>query len=124
MSETNASDSQASTPTSPTFSSTSSQTSSSKVYLTNGLKKKKKRRDLNGNVIPDRQNSEGSEYGLGDMDIEQNVYEGGYKSWEGALDLARLVLERGPRKDIDELSRVQSVIEVCLQFFSGYADAS
>jgi len=76
------------------------------------LKKKKKRRDLNGNIIPDRQNSEGSEYGLGDMDIEQNVYEGGYKSWEGALDLARLVLERGPRKDIDELSRVQSVIEV------------
>jgi len=112
MSETNASDSQALTPTSPTFSSASSQTSSPKVYLTNGLKKKKKRRDLNGNVIPDRQNSQGSEYGLGDMDIEQNVYEGGYKSWEGALDLARLVLERGPRKDIDELSRVQSVIEV------------
>lgn len=50
--------------------------------------------------------------GLGDADIEQDVYEGGFKSWEGALDLARLMLERGPRKDIDELSRVDSLVEV------------
>jgi len=49
---------------------------------------------------------------LGDSDIEQDVYEGGFKSWEGALDLARLLLERGPRKDIDELARVDSVVEV------------
>lgn len=49
---------------------------------------------------------------LGDSDIERDVYEGGFKSWEGALDLARLLLERGPRKDIDELARVDSVVEV------------
>lgn len=109
MAESNSSSD--STPASPTV-STSSKASSSpspKVYLTNGLKKKK-RKDLNGNRLV--QDSEGSEIGLGDVDIEQNVYEGGFKSWEGALDLARLVLERGPRKDIDELSRVQSVVEV------------
>lgn len=105
-------ESQPSEPTSPTL-STSSHSSSPKVYLTNGIKKKKKRRDLNGNPIVDRSNGEGSEIGLGDVDIEQNVYEGGFKSWEGAMDLARLVLERGPRKDIDELSRVESVVEVC-----------
>ena len=52
--------------------------------------------------------------GIGDSDIEQNVYEGGFKSWEGALDLARLVLQRGPRKDLDELARVSAVVEVCL----------
>ena len=50
--------------------------------------------------------------GLGDSDIQHNVYEGGYKSWEGAMDLAKFVLERGPRKDIDELSRVDGVVEV------------
>lgn len=105
-------ESQPTSPTSSTF-STSSQSSTPKVYLTNGIKKKKKRRDLNGNPIIDRSNGEGSEIGLGDVDIEQNVYEGGFKSWEGAMDLARLVLERGPRKDIDELSRVESVVEVC-----------
>jgi len=104
-------DAQSAAPSSPTLPS-SSTTSSPKVYLNNGITRKKKRRDLNGNKMADRQNSEGSEIGLGDVDIEQNVYEGGFKSWEGAVDLARLVLERGPRRDIDELSRVDSVIEV------------
>ena len=50
--------------------------------------------------------------GLGASDIETNVYEGGFKSWEGAMDLARLLLERGPRKDIDDLARVDGVVEV------------
>ena len=50
--------------------------------------------------------------GLGDSDIETDVYEGGYKSWEGAMDLARLLLERGPRKDIDDLAHVDGVIEL------------
>lgn len=50
--------------------------------------------------------------GLGDADISQNVYEGGFKSWEGAMDLARLLLERGPRKDIDDLERCDGVVEV------------
>jgi hypothetical protein len=111
MAESSSSNSQSAAPSSPTL-STSSTASSPKVYLNNGVAKKKKRRDLNGNKMADRQNSEGSEIGLGDVDIEQNVYEGGFKSWEGAVDLARLVLERGPRKDIDDLSRVDSVVEV------------
>ena len=111
MAESSSSDAQSTTPSSPTLSS-SSTTSSPKVYLNNGITKKKKRKDLNGNKMVDRQNSEGSEIGLGDVDIEQNVYEGGFKSWEGAMDLARLVLERGPRKDIDDLHRVDSVVEV------------
>lgn len=43
--------------------------------------------------------------GLGDSDIEQNVYEGGFKSWEGAMDLALLVMDREERTD--------HVVEVC-----------
>jgi len=54
--------------------------------------------------------------GLGDADISQDVYEGGFKSWEGAMDLARLVLERGPRKDIDDLERCEGVVEVSFFF--------
>lgn len=54
---------------------------------------------------------------LGDSDLEQNVYEGGFKQWEGAVDLARLLLERGPRKDIDDLARVDGVVEVCCVLF-------
>lgn len=45
-------------------------------------------------------------------DIRTNVYEGGFKSWECSIDLARLLLDRGPRKDIDDLCRVDHVIEV------------
>lgn len=52
------------------------------------------------------------ESGLGASDIETHVYEGGFKSWEGALDLARLLLERGPRRDLDEMSRVGAVVEM------------
>lgn len=79
--------------------------------LSHEVKKKRKKKDLNGNPLP-RGPQPGDEIGLGDSDIESNVYEGGFKSWEGATDLARLVLERGPRKDIDELARVNSIIEV------------
>lgn len=61
--------------------------------------------------------------GLGDADISQNVYEGGFKSWEGAMDLARLLLERGPRKDIDDLERCDGVIEVCFSFFASFRAA-
>lgn len=49
---------------------------------------------------------------LSDSDITTSVYEGGFKSWEGAHDLARLVLERGPRKDLDDLARVDHVVEL------------
>ena len=56
-----------------------------------------------------------SDAGLNDTDIQTNVYEGGFKSWECSTDLAKLLLDRGPRKDIDDLCRVDQVIEVrCL----------
>ncbi len=45
-------------------------------------------------------------------DLRTNVYEGGFKSWECSFDLARLLLDRGPRKDLDDLCRVDHVIEV------------
>lgn len=47
-------------------------------------------------------------------DIKAGVYEGGFKTWECSVDLASLLLDRGPRKDIDELVRCDSVIEVRL----------
>jgi protein-histidine N-methyltransferase len=50
---------------------------------------------------------------LGKSDIQTNVYEGGFKSWECSLDLAKFMLERGPRKDLDDLCRVAAVVEVC-----------
>ena len=50
--------------------------------------------------------------GLGDSDIKTNVYEGGYKSWECSIDLAGVLMDRGPRKDLDDLCRVNHVIEV------------
>ena len=48
-------------------------------------------------------------------DLRSGVYEGGFKTWESAQDLANLLLDRGPRKDIDELIRCDQIIEVCLQ---------
>lgn len=47
-------------------------------------------------------------------DIRTGVYEGGFKTWECSLDLASLLLDRGPRKDIDELVRCDQVVEVCI----------
>jgi protein-histidine N-methyltransferase len=54
---------------------------------------------------------------IGDSDIRTNVYEGGFKSWECSFDLAKLLLDRGPRKDLDDLCRVDHVVEVCCYFF-------
>jgi protein-histidine N-methyltransferase len=45
-------------------------------------------------------------------DLSSGIYEGGFKTWECAVDLASLLLDRGPRKDIDELIRCDQVIEV------------
>jgi len=45
-------------------------------------------------------------------DLRTGVYEGGFKTWECSIDLSSLLLDRGPRKDIDELARVDSVIEL------------
>jgi hypothetical protein len=50
--------------------------------------------------------------GLDSSDIRANIYEGGFKSWECAFDLAKLLLDRGPRKDLDDLCRVNHVVEV------------
>lgn len=57
---------------------------------------------------------------LDDADIRTNVYEGGYKSWECSIDLAKLLLDRGPRKDLDDLCRVDHVVEVCLSLSSPF----
>ncbi|KAF2676998.1 hypothetical protein K458DRAFT_396431 [Lentithecium fluviatile CBS 122367] len=50
--------------------------------------------------------------GLDDADVKTNVYEGGYKTWECSIDLVRYLLDRGPRKDLDDLVRVNHVIEM------------
>lgn len=50
--------------------------------------------------------------GLDESDIRTNIYEGGFKTWECSVDLAKLLLDRGPRKDLDDLCRVDHVIEV------------
>jgi len=49
---------------------------------------------------------------LSNSDIRTNIYEGGFKTWECSVDLSSLLLDRGPRKDIDELARVDNVIEL------------
>ncbi|KAF2737169.1 hypothetical protein EJ04DRAFT_461701, partial [Polyplosphaeria fusca] len=50
--------------------------------------------------------------GLSTSDLQTHVYEGGYKTWECAHDLIRFLLDRGPRKDLDDLVRVQHVVEM------------
>lgn len=50
--------------------------------------------------------------GLDTTDLSPNVYEGGYKTWECSLDLVKYLLDRGPRKDLDDLHRVDHVIEM------------
>jgi hypothetical protein len=49
-----------------------------------------------------------------DSDIRTGVYEGGFKTWECSVDLASILLDRGPRKDIDELFKCDQIVEVCL----------
>lgn len=50
--------------------------------------------------------------GLAASDVSTNVYEGGFKTWECSADLVRFLLDRGPRKDLDDLVRVDHVIEL------------
>ncbi|KAH7344279.1 hypothetical protein BKA66DRAFT_577064 [Pyrenochaeta sp. MPI-SDFR-AT-0127] len=50
--------------------------------------------------------------GLDDTDLQTNIYEGGYKTWECSIDLVKFLLDRGPRKDLDDLMRVNHVIEM------------
>ena len=49
---------------------------------------------------------------LDKSDIRSGIYEGGFKTWECSQDLASLLLDRGPRKDIDELIRCAQIVEV------------
>lgn len=53
---------------------------------------------------------------LDQSDLRSGIYEGGFKTWECSQDLASLLLDRGPRKDIDELVRCDLVVEVCVVF--------
>jgi protein-histidine N-methyltransferase len=50
--------------------------------------------------------------GLDSSDLAPNVYEGGFKTWECSLDLCRFLLDRGPRKDLDDMARVSHVLEM------------
>ncbi|KAK5170944.1 uncharacterized protein LTR77_004088 [Saxophila tyrrhenica] len=49
---------------------------------------------------------------LDNSDLRSGIYEGGFKTWECSLDLASLLLDRGPRKDIDDLMRCDQVVEL------------
>lgn len=54
--------------------------------------------------------------GLEEGDIKPNFYEGGFKTWECALDLARLVASEdvlGP-SEVGDGPEDQRVIEVCV----------
>jgi len=58
------------------------------------------------------EDDEGTLSHLEGSDLRTNVYEGGFKTWECSIDLASLLLDRGPRKDIDELCRVDCITEL------------
>ncbi|KAF2751386.1 hypothetical protein M011DRAFT_464126 [Sporormia fimetaria CBS 119925] len=49
---------------------------------------------------------------LSSTDLTPNIYEGGYKTWECSLDLVSFLLDRGPRKDLDDMARVNQVVEL------------
>lgn len=51
---------------------------------------------------------------LDKSDLRSGIYEGGFKTWECSIDLASLLLDRGPRKDIDELVKCDQIVEVLL----------
>ncbi|KAF2112105.1 hypothetical protein BDV96DRAFT_614424 [Lophiotrema nucula] len=63
-------------------------------------------------MAEDEGNSTNPLAGLENSDLQTNVYEGGYKTWECSIDLIRFLLDRGPRKDLDDLVRVHHVIEM------------
>lgn len=63
-------------------------------------------------MAEDDGNSSNPLSGLDDTDVKTNIYEGGYKTWECSVDLVKFLLDRGPRKDLDDLVRVNHVIEM------------
>jgi protein-histidine N-methyltransferase len=68
--------------------------------------------DIKMQLMAEDEGASDESVNLDDSDIRTNVYEGGYKSWECSFDLAKLLLDRGPRKDLDDLCRVDHVVEV------------
>jgi protein-histidine N-methyltransferase len=49
---------------------------------------------------------------LQQSDLRTNVYEGGFKTWECSVDLASLLLDGGPRKDMHHLERCDVIVEL------------
>ena len=70
--------------------------------------------DVKIQLMAEDEGDSGDTTNVDNSDIRTNVYEGGYKSWECSFDLAKLLLDRGPRKDLDDLCRVNHVVEVCI----------
>ncbi|KIW08977.1 uncharacterized protein PV09_00885 [Verruconis gallopava] len=68
--------------------------------------------DIRLQLMAEDDGDENEQVSLDESDIRTNVYEGGYKSWECSFDLAKLLLDRGPRKDLDDLCRVDHVVEL------------
>lgn len=57
---------------------------------------------------------------LDKSDLRSGIYEGGFKTWECSIDLASFLLDRGPRKDIDELVKCDQILEVFVTIHSPY----
>lgn len=57
---------------------------------------------------------------LDKSDLRSGIYEGGFKTWECSIDLASFLLDRGPRKDIDELVKCDQILEVLITIHSPY----
>lgn len=73
---------------------------------------------------PEQDGTEDLIAGLEEGDIKPNFYEGGFKTWECALDLARLVIGHGQDGEVfseDDGGDDWHVIEVCAFFrFYGF----
>lgn len=57
---------------------------------------------------------------LDKSDLRSGIYEGGFKTWECSIDLSSFLLDRGPRKDIDELVKCDQILEVFVTIHSPY----
>lgn len=57
--------------------------------------------------------------GLSDDDIEPCIYEGGFKTWECSVDLARYLAEMIVREENIMLGSALSIVEVCPSRISG-----
>ena len=69
-----------------------------------------------GQGIPSAILRKDGDVGLGDSDIERNVYEGGFKSWEGAMDLAEFVMVDNASQSPHTIHDEDAVLEVRVTF--------